>query len=173
MATVVAFTCGYCGRGVNGEVVGGKYVAGSSVALQCPLCEEISGRSTKGVIHPAATQQMGVAHLPTDVHEAWLEAVTSLNAGAPTACEIMCRKILMHVAVDVANSKPGRTFVEYIDDLDTAGYISTGLKPKIDEIRNRGNIANHDLPASPTAQAENTMAVTRHLLVSVYELPNS
>ena len=68
---------------------------------------------------------------------AWNEAVNSARAGAFTASEIMCRKILMHVAVDKTGVDKGKAFTEYIDALDSAGYIPTGLKPKIDEIRTR------------------------------------
>jgi hypothetical protein len=99
--------------------------------------------------------------------------VSCATVGAYTAAEVMCRKILMHVAVDQAASGPGKTFVQYIDDLDGAGFIPRGLKPKIDEIRQRGNVANHELPASTDEDARKTLAVTRHLLVSMYELPNS
>lgn len=163
--------CGWCGKGVSAEPHLGR---AAGYAVICPNCMRFS-------IHDQATQSMSpparrhdpVAHLPADVEVAWEEAVKAAGVGASTAAEIMCRKILMHVSVDVAASQPGKSFVQYIDDLDGAGYIPMGLKVKIDEIRTRGNVANHELPASTAADAERTLAVTRHLLVSVYELPNS
>ena len=79
----------------------------------------------------------------------------------------------MHVAVDLAEAEPNKTFAYYVDRLDAKGYIPTGLKAKIDEIRTRGNEAAHDLPASDPYMARKTLSVTRHLLVSMYELPNS
>lgn len=85
----------------------------------------------------------------------------------------MCRKILMHVAVDKAEAEGNRNFAYYVDQLEAKGFITTGLKPKIDEIRLRGNEATHELPASTDQIADRTLGVTRHLLVSVYELPNS
>jgi hypothetical protein len=78
----------------------------------------------------------------------------------------------MHVAVDKAGAAAGQAFTAYIDALDAAGFIPTGLKPKIDEIRTRGNVANHELPASDKEVADRTLSVTRFLLVSMYELPN-
>ena len=83
----------------------------------------------------------------------------------------MCRKILMHVAVDVAGSKEGKSFVQYIDDLEREGYITKGLKDVVDLIRKRGNVANHELPASSEAEAAQTLAIVEHLLHSIYELP--
>ena len=121
---------------------------------------------------PAAREHAAVEHLPPDVDVAWNEAVNSAGAGSFTASEIMCRKILMHVAVDKTGADEGKAFTEYIDALDSAGYIPTGLKPKIDEIRTRGNVANHELSASDKEVADRTLSVTRFLLVSIYELPN-
>lgn len=83
----------------------------------------------------------------------------------------MCRKILMHVAVDVADAKEGKNFLAYVDALQSAGYITTGLKPVIDKIRARGNVANHELLASFEQESLTTLLITEHLLRSVYELP--
>jgi hypothetical protein len=65
----------------------------------------------------------------------------------------------------------GRRFLEYIDVLQDAGYITTGLEAIVDRIRLRGNIANHDLPSSSEEEAAITASITQHLLVSIYELP--
>jgi hypothetical protein len=162
--------CGWCGNGVAANP---SFQNEGGLVLTCPQCGKLSVLDESGKVNPPPRTHARVGHLPADVAAAWDEAVSASGAGAYTASEIMCRKILMHVAVDVAASTPGKTFVQYIDDLEKAGYIPTGLKTKIDEIRSRGNIANHDLPASVAADAEKTLSVTRHLLVSIYELPNS
>jgi hypothetical protein len=83
----------------------------------------------------------------------------------------MCRKILMHLAVDVAGSEPGKSFVAYIDDLEAGNYIMAGLKPVVDQIRSRGNKANHELPASTEQESLTTLTITHHLLSGIYELP--
>ena len=77
----------------------------------------------------------------------------------------------MHLAVDKANSMPGKGFVDYVNDLEAAGYVTPGLKPVIDQIRSRGNVANRDLPASTEKQASQTMKIVGYLLESIYELP--
>ena len=112
-----------------------------------------------------------MANLPEDVAQAWREARTSHAVAAYTASEIMCRKILMHVAVDVVRAAAGKSFVQYVDDLENGGYITTGLKPVVDKVRVRGNVANHELPASAEADSLLTLKITEHLLRSVYELP--
>ena len=84
---------------------------------------------------------------------------------------MMCRKILMHVAVDKAGSAPGKSFVDYVNELEAEGYITKGLKDVVDQIRKRGNVANHELPASTEQDSLLTMTITEHLLEGLYELP--
>lgn len=80
-----------------------------------------------GAVYPAAPAEASVKNLPADVDTAWRGARTAHAVAAYTASEVMCRKILMHLAVDVAASKPGLNFQQYITDLDNAGYITKGL----------------------------------------------
>jgi hypothetical protein len=84
---------------------------------------------------------------------------------------MMCRKILMHLAVDVAKSDVGKSFVQYVGDLEATGYIVKGLAPVVDQVRHRGNVANHELPASTEQDSLVTLQITEHLLRAIYELP--
>lgn len=120
-----------------------------------------------GAVYPTAPAGGWISDLPDNVATAWREAGYAHAVASYTASEIMCRKILMHVAVGVAGSAPGKTFVEYISDLDAAGYITKGLAPVVDQVRKRGNIANHDLPASTAEDSLVTLQITEHLLRAV------
>jgi len=123
-----------------------------------------------GEVFPVAPAGRSISGLPADIDTAWREARISHAVGAYTASEIMCRKILMHIAVDVAKSAPGRSFVEYVDDLEREGYIMKGLKDTVDLIRKRGNVANHELPATTEQESVVTLVITEHLLEGIYEL---
>lgn len=171
---IVPITCGHCDTAVAANVVAGSPTG--QAWLQCPSCGSGSVRVPHPAggpcaIFPGALPGQAVSNLPVDVATAWTEARSAFGAGAFTAAEIMCRKILMHLAVDVAASEPGRHFTDYVDALEGTGYITTGLKPVVDSIRERGNVANHDLPASTSEDARTTLTITEHLLRSVYELP--
>ena len=168
-----AYLCGHCGNQVYREAIAGTLLsAGYAAALRCPSCMEITAVSKDGrSFYPGPKFSGRPEHLPDDVKGAWDEACNSWSANALTAAEIMCRKILMHIAVDVAGAPSGKSFVEYVNLLESNGYITPGLKPAIDDIRLRGNQANHELPASTREQAERTMKLTLHLLRSVYEMP--
>jgi Domain of unknown function (DUF4145) len=185
-------TCGNCGNRVGAEVV--HLIGHTEAALQssqfrisqvmnapmwllCPSCGEPSVRTSnaKGrgpIVYPGALPSQDVPHMPADVAAAWQEARLAHGVGAYTAAEIMCRKILMHIAVDVAGSPPGKTFVEYVNHLESQGYILVGLKPVVDQVRARGNKANHELPASTEQESLTTLKITEHLLAGIYDLPN-
>jgi len=124
-----------------------------------------------GGVFPVASPAGPIRNAPDDVASAWQEAGLSYAAGAYTGAEMLCRKILMHVAVERAGSQPGKNFVEYVDDLDTAGLITAGLKPVVDLVRQRGNTANHDLATTTPDEAAQTLRITDHLLKGIYELP--
>lgn len=165
--------CGHCGRDVAATVWNpdeadrNRYLT----FLICPSCHDGMIRAADGTVHPRGLPSRDIQRIPEDVAKAWQEARASHSVGAYTASEIMCRKILMHLAVDVASSKSGSNFVAYINDLDKEGYIPKGIKGVVDQVRDRGNIANHELPASTEAQADQTIRIVEYLLHSIYELP--
>ena len=172
---VVQMRCGHCGEGVAGRVLTSAGIRDSAglrtvLWLQCPLCQDGSVLASSGVLYPSAPAGGAVPNLPADVDSAWREARTAHAVAAYTAAEIMCRKILMHIAVDVGASAPGKNFVQYVADLDAGGYIPRGLQPIIDQVRQRGNVANHELPASQEDESVMTIRITEHLLRGVYGL---
>lgn len=164
----ISWICGWCGDRVAAKPTS---EGGLSKTYLCPRCARYTVVAEDDRVAPPEREFASVLHMPADVATAWGEACLSFGASAFTAAEIMCRKILMHIAVDQAGSKKGKTFKEYIEELDSAGFIQVNLKNRVTEIKDRGNIANHELPASTKDEAKKTMAVTRHLLLGIYELP--
>lgn len=75
--------------------------------MRCTACE-------RGTVIKDAVASAGVAFgheidgLPADVAEAYSEARRCMSVGALTGAELICRKILMHVAVDRAGPEEGR-----------------------------------------------------------------
>src|SRR6266545_6845086 len=120
MATL-PITCGYCGRDVGAEIVADS--AGDAVAsrdykpnpnailwLRCPSCGQGSVRRSNPIgIVPGTSPGRSLKNLPADVDRARAEARSAHSVTAYTAAEIMCRKILMHLAVDKAKAQPGKT----------------------------------------------------------------
>lgn len=169
----LAYDCGHCGRSVHAIVLYGRTHPGTVTLVQCPSCQQPSVRAASGSLFPYWVPQRDIKHLPPEVAKAWSEASSCALQRAWTASEIMCRKILMHISVDVLGSPAGKNFYFYIDELVNAGYIAPNLRVKVDLIRTRGNLAVHDLRSSTASESEATMEITAFLLRTVYELPNS
>lgn len=176
MAETESITCGHCGVGVAATIIhqAQPLINGQARSvqwLQCPSCHDASVKTASRAVYPVAPAGRTVQHLPEDVGRAWQEARTAHAVAAYTASEMMCRKILMHISVDKAGSSPGGSFLEYVNDLESAGFITAGLKPVVDQVRQRGNIANHELPSSEEQDSLLTLTITEHLLEGMYELP--
>ena len=81
----------------------------------------------------------------------------------------MCRKILMHVAVD-KGADEGKAFAAYLDFLQDEGFITPPMKPWADVIRQHGNQATHKIPPADEARGLGTLAFTTQLLRMIYEM---
>ena len=81
---------------------------------------------------------------------------------------LVCRKILMNVAVEKGASE-GKTFVDYIDHMVKTGHITVTMKKWVDKIRENGNDATHEIPSPDFITAWTTLEFTALLLKNVYE----
>jgi hypothetical protein len=162
------FICGICDRPVHGLVVS-RSIENEQIAwLMCPRCGAPHA-FVYGHTSPAPKPGRTVEGLPEEVAQAYDEARLALGAGSPTGCELICRKILMHAAVDKAGAQPGQKFVEYVDALEAAGLLTPPMRPWVDQIRQRANLATHEIPNVDQDRAENTLEFTAMLLWLVYE----
>ena len=92
-----------------------------------------------------------------------------MSVSAYTAAELMCRKILMHVAVD-KGAKAGLHFVTYIKYLEDQGYSTPPMKKWVELIKNHGNEATHEIAETDVERAEGTIMFTAELLRLTYEM---
>ena len=122
-----------------------------------------------GKLFPESLQGVSVVGLPGEVESAYIEARRCFSVGAYTACELMCRKILMHAACDKGDTE-GKSFEDYIDFLKEKGFVTTSMKKWVDIIRHNGNKSIHRLEAPERERAESTLMFTGHLLKSIYEM---
>jgi hypothetical protein len=124
-----------------------------------------------GIVIPQSKQGVSVEGLPEEVKLAYEEARKCFSVSAFTSCELICRKILMHVACHKGDSE-GKKFVEYIDYLKIQGYITRPMEGWVGIIRQHGNDTIHELKAPEKERAESTLMFTGHLLKSIYEMEN-
>ena len=164
--------CSNCGNNVGGIEVAhhSKNNGGMTVWLVCPVCSYGLVIEYDGKIYPTAKYGEVLDGLPLDMSKVYEELRECMSIGAFSACQLLSRKILMHIAVDKCNGKEGDSFVNYIDDIVKAGYITPPMKPWVDKIRQEGNDATHTLNPPSQKDAENIMKFTTQLLKLVYEM---
>ena len=141
-----------------------------STAYVCPGCHRMSV-FVDDVQFPSPPAGAFVNHLPSDVESSWQEARRSYSAGAYTACVLMCRKLLMHMACDKAGTKEGSNFTTCIDDLIASNELPKSHEPALNSIRQSGNAGTHKLEAITESEAATTISVTEQCLRNLYELP--
>jgi len=92
-----------------------------------------------------------------------------MAVNAFSAAVMVCRKILMHIAVE-KGAKKGDSFKNYIEYL-SGKYISEESKRWVGLIRNKGNEANHEIVTMLKSDAEQMIDFTAMLLTIIYEYP--
>lgn len=106
---------------------------------------------------------------------AWDEARRCLGVGAYTAAVMLCRKLLMHVAV--ANGLPAKNekgrapdFTMCVEHLMSIGLVTIRMKKWIDRIKDVGNEANHEIAPVSKDSAMDVAKFTQTLLELAYEM---
>lgn len=167
------YTCGHCGRNASGYVLAYARWEGSNVIkarwLQCPTCREGSVETSDGSIIPGSSYGPTLEGLPGEVEAAYAEARRCLSVNADTAAELVCRKVLMHIAVD-KGADEGKTFASYIDYHEQHGYVTPPMKPWVKLIKDNGNETTHRIKSPDRKRAEGTLQFTAQLLRTVYEM---
>lgn len=105
-----------------------------------------------------------------EVQLAYSESRNCFSVGAYTASAMLCRKLLMNIAVE-KGANEGLFFKEYVEYLDSKGYIPPDGKNWVDKIRTIGNEATHKIPKTDKEQAEALIKFSEMLLRIVYEYP--
>ncbi|SFA61484.1 protein of unknown function [Rhodococcoides kroppenstedtii] len=146
------------------------------VWLRCMSCRRGFVLNDLYGLAPSTTPLDVPQGLDADTESTWNEVRSCLSARAFTASVMMCRKLLMHMAVEeglpAKNEKDfAPTFVQCIDHLQAEGVITKRNRKWVDRIKDIGNEANHDLASIDKDQATTVATFTRQLLHEVYELP--
>lgn len=161
--------CPHCTRSVSAAVVAHTFYEPPAVTwMRCQACGK-GIVDNDGQLEPAPKLGEDVDGLPADVNTAYEEARKTSGSGAYTSCELICRKILMHIAAD-KGADEGKAFIAYLDFLKTTGYITPPMMPWVDLIRSHGNESTHRLQPASRERAMNTLAFTTQLLKLVYEM---
>jgi hypothetical protein len=166
------WTCGHCGdkTGMGMGWKGDDSLTGGVAIRPCGGCGKPTFFLTSGETVPKPMPGRAVPSAPGDTGKLYEEARRAAGAQAHTACAMACRAILLHVAVEQGAEKP-KNFAACIEWLLANGYLPPNARHWLHLIRDLGNEANHDLTIVSTEQATQVLALTEHLLRTIYELP--
>jgi len=164
------YTCGWCDNLVASPV--GFHCQGKpdERIYICPHCDRpsiFSGYSQE----PGVAYGSGVGHLPADVASLYQEARNCTSASCHTAAVLICRKLLMNIAVS-QGAKPGQSFISYVEHLADNGYVPPNGKGWVDHIRKKGNEATHEIVLMTQDDAKELISFAEMLLKFIYEFPN-
>ena len=168
------FVCGYCGHTV-GQDRGyfGKTRTGQTCWIYpCPNCTMPTFITSYGGQTPSPRLGRDVTGIDNEeVQTLYNEARDCTSVGAYTGAILLCRKILMNIAVQ-QEADEGQNFVYYIDYLDNQGYVPPNGKIWVDEIRKKGNQATHEIPSPKEDDANQILSFVEMLLRFIYEFPS-
>lgn len=144
--------------------------------LRCISCQAPHLRIDDRVI-PGRHAMPPPEGLPDDIGRAWTETQDCFAASAFTATVMLCRKLILHIAVEAglpAKNDRDRapTFAQALDHLQASGAFTAAMRPWVERIVNIGNEANHELPQTDAETARQIVLFLHQLLVLQYELPH-
>ena len=176
------YKCGFCGfplasekgwRASRSEIVGNAYrdveYGRIYVCHQCSrptFFDAKTGQQTPGIAFGNSVQNIA----DQAVREIYEEARKATSAGCYTAAVLCCRKLLMHMSV-AKGAKPGGSFKGYVEFLADNNHIPTDCKSWVDEIKDTGNEANHEVKMMKQEDAETLVSFCEMLLKIFYEFP--
>jgi hypothetical protein len=164
-----SYTCGFCGNLIASSA---GYRNDNNVwrVYICSHCKKPTFFDNDKQL-PGVSPGSPVAHLPVDIEALYTEARNSIAASCYTAAVLVCRKLLMNIAVS-QGAQAGDTFVTYVEFLAAKGYVPPNGQGWVDHIRRKGNEANHEIALMSQTDATELVSFIEMLLKFMYEFPN-
>ncbi len=172
----VQFKCSYCDNYVaeknyfNTQEDSRMSSSGMKLIF-CPNCSKPTFFDYDGNQYPSEKYGNNVKNLPEEIEELYNEARLCITVNAFTSSVLACRKLLMNIAVN-KGANEGLKFIEYIDYLDKKSIIPLDSKDWVDQIRNLGNEATHEISLKTKEDAREAIDFAEMLLKLVYEFPS-
>lgn len=166
-----SYECGFCGNKVAPDQ---GYFSDSKRGEQgyifiCPFCTKPTFISHEGYIYPSTRMGNNVLNITEEsIEKLYNEARDCTAANAHTASVLLCRKILMHIAVE-NGADEGLSFIKYINFLESNGYTPPNSRKWVDKIRQKGNETNHEIIVMTEGESKQILKFVEMLLKFIYE----
>jgi hypothetical protein len=171
----ILYTCPFCGSEVAPEKSYRTDVVANTRLYPtiriCPRCNYPTLLTADGEQTPGVPMGRKVDALPDDVERFYSEARRCGTVNAYAGVVLLCRTLLMHLAVDRAGARLGADFTTCVNALDSGGWVAPNGRPWLEAVRVAGNKAAHRADPITKEEAETIMHFVEQLLRTLYELP--
>jgi hypothetical protein len=168
--TAQKFVCSYCDNLVGTSQGFCTNAAPQGKIYICPFCGNPTYFDPALRRFPGAPFGSPVASVPPDTNSLYEEARRCVTLGSFTSAVLTCRKLLMHIATE-KGAPVGKSFLEYVEYLAGKGYVPPDGQGWVDQIRTKGNEANHEIKVMSADDAKDLITFSEMLLKFVYEFP--
>lgn len=175
------YTCGYCGTKATPE----KFASGFTVdprgnhvefgqVRACTHCGQASFfRLDDGFQMPGYVVGREVQHLPEDIRTLYEEARSCVSVGAYNAAAMVCRKIILHVAVEHGLPNPDYgAFKKAVEHIFDNHLMPAPARVWIDVLKDIGNDASHKIELVDSQVAELAIQFCQQMLENVFQNVN-
>ena len=164
-----SFICGFCGYKVASSLGYHEGVSKMWIYI-CTHCEQPTHFNREGIPTPGVPPGVDVTNVPEELDTLYKEARNCVAIKSHTAAVLVCRKILMNIAVE-KGAKEGESFLHYVEHLANNGYVPPNGKGWVDHIRKKSNEANHEIAIMTEPDAVELITFIEMLLKFIYEFP--
>ncbi len=172
-----SFVCGFCGNRVASHTGIETRAQPPARIYLCPLCNLplifLMRKSTSREEQiPSPLPGQPVHGVPSELRILYDEARRSSSAGAYTASVLVCRKMLVDLAVAQGDAyRKGKPFMDYVGYLTKELFAERRSQGWLDRIREQGNKATHELGAMSEEDSLQLITFVDMLFKLFYEFP--
>ncbi|SDJ68374.1 DUF4145 domain-containing protein [Alkalibacterium thalassium] len=170
------FTCGYCNRHTSSNTGLMLYDnPGSSDqhfnhgVYVCTYCN-MPTFLWRDIQVPGNKFGNPVTGVSDTVSQLYDEARKAFSVNSYTAVLLVCRKLLMHIAVELG-AETDKNFLYYVNFLRDENFITAKSDKWVDAIRKYGNQATHEVNIATREEAERIIKFTEMILKTNFEYP--
>ncbi|MBI5356669.1 DUF4145 domain-containing protein [Candidatus Collierbacteria bacterium] len=163
-----SYVCGFCGDKVGSD----KGYFHKNFSARIYICTNC-GRPTffySQMQYPGPMLGKTILNLPIGIERIYYEIRESMKNDCYTAAILLGRKLIMHIAVDVAQAKEGESFKDYIKHLASSNYIPPNAGRLLEYLKNIGNEKNHEIKIGEQEEATGILKFIEALLYFIYEI---
>ena len=162
------YICYFCNKTVASSV-GYKDNDCVSYIRICPHCNRPTYFYGGRIQVPKPLPLSPVTGVEDNVRDLFEEARKCISTESYTAVAMLCRKLLMNIAVDHGAEK-NKKFQEYVEYIQAKNLVSKSAEELLTEIKDIGNDANHEISQVSKEQANQIIELTNEIINQIYRV---